>query len=238
MLVAALVGVPELRVARAGGSGGCVDAAAPTDAEATRARLVVTTEARADPGESTGVALVKATTSWGGAPTWLLVRRCAIVGESRTTWLEVVLPDRSRARSGWIPLDRVELARTAFRVEISTATRMVRVLYAGHPVRRFPAVVGTAGTPTPHGRFAIVESVAQPRPWGFFGPWVIRLTAHSGMLRAFDGGPGTVGIHGRGGTSLADPLGTARSHGCIRIRNADVVWLATHVPPGSPVTIT
>jgi lipoprotein-anchoring transpeptidase ErfK/SrfK len=40
------------------------------------------------------------------------------------------------------------------------------------------------------------------------------------VLDDYGGGPGRVAIHGRAGASLLDPLGTARSHGCIRIDNA------------------
>jgi lipoprotein-anchoring transpeptidase ErfK/SrfK len=53
----------------------------------------------------------------------------------------------------------------------------------------------------------------------------------------FDGGPGRVAIHGRGGASLLDPLGTARSHGCVRVANALVRWMARTLQPGTPVTI-
>ncbi|MBV9796655.1 MAG: L,D-transpeptidase [Solirubrobacterales bacterium] len=45
-------------------------------------------------------------------------------------------------------------------------------------------------------------------------------------------------VHGRGGTSLLDPLGSARSHGCIRIDNGPIAWIAEHVPLGAPVEIT
>ena len=58
------------------------------------------------------------------------------------------------------------------------------------------------------------------------------------MLHAFDGGPGQVAIHGRGGASLLDPLGSARSHGCIRIDNDAVDVLERDVPPGTPVRIS
>jgi lipoprotein-anchoring transpeptidase ErfK/SrfK len=69
------------------------------------------------------------------------------------------------------------------------------------------------------------------------GSWVIPLAAHSDALSSFDGGDGQIGIHGRGGASLLDPLGTARSHGCTRMLNADIAWLANHVQAGAPVQI-
>jgi lipoprotein-anchoring transpeptidase ErfK/SrfK len=95
-----------------------------------------------------------------------------------------------------------------------------------------------AGTPTPRGRFAIYEIDRQPDPFGFLGPVALHLTAHSDVLDDYGGGPGRVALHGRGGASLLDPLGSAASHGCIRVDSREAAWLARKVQPGVPVTIT
>ncbi len=39
------------------------------------------------------------------------------------------------------------------------------------------------------------------------------------------------------GTPDSEPMGIARSHGCVRMRNADVIDLFDQVPPGTPVWI-
>lgn len=39
------------------------------------------------------------------------------------------------------------------------------------------------------------------------------------------------------GTPDAEPMGVPRSHGCIRMRNRDVIELFDQVAPGTPVTI-
>lgn len=39
------------------------------------------------------------------------------------------------------------------------------------------------------------------------------------------------------GTPDTEPMGVPNSHGCIRMRNADVVWLFDLVPPGTIVEI-
>ncbi|HEY5333318.1 MAG TPA: L,D-transpeptidase [Solirubrobacterales bacterium] len=57
------------------------------------------------------------------------------------------------------------------------------------------------------------------------------------VLKDFGGGPGWIAIHGRDGESLLDPLGSAASHGCIRIPDAGISWLAAHAPLGTPVRI-
>lgn len=40
------------------------------------------------------------------------------------------------------------------------------------------------------------------------------------------------------GTPDSEPMGEPRSHGCIRMRNQDVLELFERVPPGTPVFIT
>ncbi|MBW3568077.1 MAG: L,D-transpeptidase, partial [Proteobacteria bacterium] len=39
------------------------------------------------------------------------------------------------------------------------------------------------------------------------------------------------------GTPDSEPLGLPRSHGCIRMRNADIIELFDKVPEGTPVEI-
>ena len=65
----------------------------------------------------------------------------------------------------------------------------------------------------------------------------LHLTAHSNVLEDYGGDPGRVAIHGRGGASLRDPLGSARSHGCIRIDNRWIRWMARTLRPGTRVLV-
>ncbi|MDF1762949.1 MAG: L,D-transpeptidase [Oleibacter sp.] len=39
------------------------------------------------------------------------------------------------------------------------------------------------------------------------------------------------------GTPDAEPMGVAKSHGCIRMRNDDVMWLSENIAVNTPVTI-
>jgi lipoprotein-anchoring transpeptidase ErfK/SrfK len=111
------------------------------------------------------------------------------------------------------------------------------LLHDGRQIDRWWAVVGKSATPTPRGLFAIYERVRQPSPDDFDGTWSLPLTAFSDALRSFEGGPGQVAIHGRGGVSLLDPLGSARSHGCIRIDDSAIGALARDLAEGTPVQI-
>jgi lipoprotein-anchoring transpeptidase ErfK/SrfK len=174
--------------------------------------------------------------SWSGGPVSLLVLRARMASDGQL-WLRVLLPVRPNGTSGWIPAGSAELGTTGWRIAISTERRTVAVFDDGTLLRTFRAVVGAPRTPTPHGLFAVYERVPLSDANGFFGPWALHLTALSDALATFDGGPGRIAIHGRGGTSLRDPLGTARSHGCIRIDNSAIRYLAAHVPDGAPVLI-
>ena len=100
----------------------------------------------------------------------------------------------------------------------------------------FRAVVGKPSTPTPRGLFAVDERIRQPAG-SELGPWALFLTAHSRVLRNYGGGPGRVAIHGRSGPLLAAPLGTAASHGCIRVDDRRVRWLDRVAVEGTPVLV-
>jgi lipoprotein-anchoring transpeptidase ErfK/SrfK len=177
------------------------------------------------------------------APTddpWLL-----IVSRPRDTfnrcWLQVRLPWRPNDAAGWINAKLVVVEKTPWRIEVSTAQRILTLLKSGRSVRTISVVVGKPSTPTPTGLFAIAWAIRW-HPNDFLGSWVLELTAHSDVLQQFDGGDGTVGIHGRGGASLLDPLGSDRSHGCIRLANNAIDWLVATVGaaqlPGTPVQIS
>jgi hypothetical protein len=206
-------------------------AAPPTPEQAWVARLVARTPAWSAPRAQGSPRMLEPLSPWTGGPVGLLVL------EVRGTWLRVLLPRRPNGASAWVSAERVRLSRTRWRVRIDRSQRLVKVLRGGRVVRRFKAVVGAPGTPTPTGRFAIAELARQPDPDGFLGPFALHLTAYSNVLDDYGGGPGRVAIHGRGAESLLDPLGSARSHGCIRVDNAQIRFLARHLVPGVPVTV-
>ncbi len=212
----------------------------PAPARATGAdvaKVVAVAAVRPRPGAGPIVRLLATRTNWSGGPQQLLVLGSHTGGDGRE-WLRVRLPGRPNGSTGWISRDAVLVRHVHWWIDVSLSHRLVRVFRDGALMRRFDAVVGAPRTPTPTGLFAVYEAVEQPDGGaGFVGSWVLQLTAFSNVLESYGGGPGRVAIHGRGGASLADPLGTARSHGCIRIDNADVEWLAQTVAPGTPVRV-
>jgi lipoprotein-anchoring transpeptidase ErfK/SrfK len=178
---------------------------------------------------------VPAVSPWG-TPTELLVLASRVGPEGRT-WVRVLLDLRPNGTAVWLNAEDTLLRVDRWRIAVSLGERRVTVYRLGRPVRSFSAVVGKPTTPTPEGLFAIAADLRQPNPKLFEGSWVLPLTAHSDVLKSFDGGDGQVALHGRGGASLRDSLGTARSHGCIRLDDSAIEWIATHVPIGTPVSV-
>ena len=212
------------------------EVAAPSRAQgATVARIVAPAFARETLNSRKRGRRVGTATSWSGQPQVLLVLDSATVDGRE--WVELLLANRPNGSAGWVQRDRVVLDHTPYWVTVRVRSRRVTVYKNGKRARRFRAVVGAPRTPTPLGLAAIYERNRQPDPGAFLGPWALSLTSLSNVLESFGGGPGRVAIHGRAGASLRDPLGSARSHGCIRVNNDDVRWMAARVPAGTPVRV-
>jgi lipoprotein-anchoring transpeptidase ErfK/SrfK len=188
---------------------------------------------RAPEAGSAQVALVAASRPITGEPTTLPVLARAIASDGGR-WLLVLLPGRPNGASGWIEESSTRPLVTAWSIVVDLAARRVRVYGEGRLVKVFPAVVGKPSTPTPTGDFFVEESL-QMQAGEPGGPYALALSARSDVLQEFEGGPGQIAIHGR--ENLGGTLGTAASHGCIRLATASIDWLVSRVIPGTPVTI-
>ena len=67
------------------------------------------------------------------------------------------------------------------------------------------------------------------------GPFALATSARSNVLQEFEGGPGQIALHGTDG--LEGALGSAASHGCVRLATGAVTWLAHRIGSGVPLTI-
>jgi lipoprotein-anchoring transpeptidase ErfK/SrfK len=149
--------------------------------------------------------------------------------------LRVMLPGRPNGSKGWIAQQGTVATTTSWHLVVRTRSRDVVVYRYGRRVRSFGAVVGKPSTPTPRGRFFVEESVRMV-PGSAGAPFALALSARSNVLQEFDGGPGQIAIHGVG--NLGGTPGTAISHGCVRLANSNIRWLAARISPGVPVDIT
>jgi len=154
-------------------------------------------------------------------------------------WLRVRLPGRTLGgkpppRSGWISASNTLISTTAWHVVVELDARRVLVFHGGRHLRSYSAIVGKPSTPTPPGEYFVEESVrlAANQPGG---PFALATSDRSGVLQEFDGGPGQIALHGL--DNLGGQLGTAASHGCVRLADSAITWLVQRIGPGVPITI-
>lgn len=155
-------------------------------------------------------------------------------GKHGRSWIDVRLPGRPNSGTGWISTDGTMPSWTPWRLSVNLNARLVTVYYRGRAIRHFPAVVGKPSTPTPYGSFFIEEGMWMGAA-ASGGPFALASSARSDVLQDFDGGPGQIAIHGM--DNLPGALGTASSHGCVRLATSAITWLATRIGAGVPLTV-
>lgn len=158
-----------------------------------------------------------------------------VTGPARDGWIRVMLPGRPNGHQGWIRTGRTRRTSTPWHLRVDLSARRVTAYHHGHPQRRFRAIIGHPSTPTPRGRFFIEEALRLSAT-AAGGPFALATSARSNVLQEFDGGPGQIALHGT--NHLTGKLGTDVSHGCVRLSDTAISWLAARVGRGVPVTIT
>ncbi|MBD0291078.1 MAG: L,D-transpeptidase, partial [Thermoleophilia bacterium] len=196
------------------------------------APVVRAVAARAAPGEGArGVAMLATTTPEGTANIVLTLGRATDAAGG--LWVRVRLPILPAGSLGWVPrsaLGGYESVRTHLVVDLDA----LRASLYRNSRRIFTADVGvgTAEAPTPTGEFYVRSKLERYRS-PFYGPIAFGTSARSPVLTDWPAG-GFVGIHG---TNRPDLLPGRVSHGCIRMRNDDILRLAQLLPVGTPLTI-
>jgi lipoprotein-anchoring transpeptidase ErfK/SrfK len=151
-----------------------------------------------------------------------------------------LFPRRRRVRPRVTVADLARVYGTVITIDRRNFT--LRLFKRLRIARRYRIAVGMAGLETPAGRYRIRSKQVNPA-------WHVPNRAWAGSLagRVIPGGaPGNplkarwlgiangVGIHG---TAESWSIGTAASHGCIRMHVPDVIALYRRVPLGTPVLI-
>jgi lipoprotein-anchoring transpeptidase ErfK/SrfK len=126
-----------------------------------------------------------------------------------------------------------EQARGARRILVSIPDRKLAVLEAGRVLEIFETAVGRPATPSPTGAYTIVQRVPEPT-WYTRGRIVPPGKANPLGTRWLGLSIKGYGIHG---TNNPRSIGHNASHGCIRMRNADVERLFEMVAVGDRVEL-
>lgn len=151
------------------------------------------------------------------------------------TWLQVRTPSRPNGTVGWVPGDALgTMHRVATWLKVDLATTTLTLVRSGKVVFRARVGVGRKKWPTPRGEFYVRNALSGRALGPIYGPLAFGLSAHSDVLTDWPGG-GVVGIHGTNEPGL---IPGRISHGCIRLRNSDILRLGRMLPIGTPVTIT
>ena len=149
-------------------------------------------------------------------------------------WVRVTLATLPNGRTGWVRRRALGGYATVDTRLVVDLGRLTATLWRrGLVVFRARVGVGQDRSPTPRGRFIIRNELtrfASPA----YGPLAFGTNARSERATDWPGG-GYVGIHG---TDRPDLVPGHVSHGCIRMRNADIRALARLMPVGTPLTIS
>ena len=148
-------------------------------------------------------------------------------------WVRVRVPVLPNNTVGWVPRESLGLYNEVdVRLVVSTRTLTATLYRRGERVWSAPVGIGLGKWPTPTGEYYVrnkLERYASPA----YGPIAFGTSARSAVLTDWPAG-GFIGIHG---TDRPDVLPGRVSHGCIRLRNEDILALARLMGPGTPLTI-
>jgi len=124
-------------------------------------------------------------------------------------------------------------APVARRVVVSIPDRKLALLENDQVVSIYSVAVGAPVSPSPVGTFTVVTRVTDPtyyRPGKVIGPGAANPIGTRWIGLSVKG----FGIHG---TDEPQSIGLAKSHGCIRLRNADVEELFDRLRAGDVVEL-
>ena len=189
------------------------------------------TAARVAPDATAAIVARLSATTPEGTPNLVAVLGAA--SHARGLWVRVRLPVLPNGSVGWVPRRALgPYATVDTRLVVDRASLRLTLYRGGRAVFTAPVGIGSEAWPTPGGEYNVRSKLtryASP----FYGPVAFGTTARSPVLTDWPAG-GFVGIHG---TDRPQLLPGRVSHGCIRLRNRDILHLAALMPIGTPVTI-
>jgi L,D-transpeptidase ErfK/SrfK len=119
------------------------------------------------------------------------------------------------------------------RIVVSIPDRKLVLLEGEHVLRTYDVAVGKPSTPTPQGKFAIINRVPNP---AWYGPSGTVAPGRNNPL-----GSRWMGLSAKGygihGTNVPSSIGKAASHGCVRMRKQDLEELFEMVTVGTTVEL-
>lgn len=129
--------------------------------------------------------------------------------------------------------ERVEVAgavAAAVSLKVDVSERRLYVVEDGEVIESYPVAVGKPGHATPRGAYSVRRIIWNPRWVPPEAEWAKKKTPKApgdpdnpmGRVKIFFREPDYY-LHG---TNATESLGSAASHGCVRMRNSDIIELA------------
>ena len=150
---------------------------------------------------------------------------------NRAMWMAAVLV--AAAMSGRADAADTTIEAGVRRLVVSIPDRKLAVIENNEVVEVFSVAVGAPNSPSPSGTFTIVNRVANPT---YYHPGKVIAPGPENPI-----GTRWIGLNQKGygihGTDQPSSIGYAKSHGCIRLRNADVERLFERVRAGDVVEL-
>ena len=159
--------------------------------------------------------------------------RIVPVVKRRNGWVGVISAQRPNGRLGWLPATKVRLVREPVRLRVDLSARRLSVLRAGRVVWSMQVGVGSPGTPTPTGTFAVTDGLLW-RGSDVYGCCVLALSGHQPHLAQGWTGGDRIAVHG---TNAPGTIGAAASLGCLHAGDGDMRRLMRYATLGSRVQI-
>jgi lipoprotein-anchoring transpeptidase ErfK/SrfK len=187
----------------------------------------------ADPTETAhAVGRLHMTTETGRLESYVVLR--AHTDKRAREWVQVRVPGNPNGRVGWVLRDALDkLHRTRWLIFVDRSKMKMTVYLNGRRHWERPVGVGKPSTPTPAGHFWIRSRIKIKKRSSPYWPYALGTSAYS-SLPGWPGG-GVVAIHGDAKAPGLIP--GQPSHGCIRLRNEDVAWLAQRIDVGTPLWV-
>jgi len=154
--------------------------------------------------------------------------------EKQGDWVKVLIPVRPNHTVGWVTASEVALTTTDYRFELDLSRFHLTVFKGAEVFVETDVVIGRPNTPTPVGRFYMLEKIKQNDPNGVYGTWIFATNGYSETLDTFNGGLPVIAFHG---TNQPQLIGTQSSNGCVRMPNEIADKLAEVIPAGTPIDI-
>ncbi len=201
-----------------------------TDKPATDAALDITV---------TAVSVTKSESGRRLADDSLLVKR--IVRKFRSRGTNRRLKAKTETVKPAVTTDAI-FEKTPTVVTVDKSSTTVRVFDKGKLSKTYSVAVGSSEYPTPAGRFDVQTMQVNPTwnvPQSSWAGSLAGSTIPGGdprnpLVARWIGFNGSVGFHG---TSDGGSIGSAASHGCVRMNPADVIDLYKRLDVGTPVLV-